>query len=916
MAAPLSPVFAGRTAELAALRDSWSEAAGGPSFALVSGEAGIGKSRLLAEFTAGLDAGTRVLTGECLELGGLPYAPFAAVVRGAVRELGAAGVAALLPGSSPELARWLPVLGTPPPEDGAGRGRLFEEVLGLLEGLAASGPTVVVLEDLHWSDASTRELVLFVARNLSTTGLLLVATLRAEEAGHLGSLPAGLARAPGARRVDLPRLSAVEVAEQLAGIDGRPADPAEVARVHRRSEGIPLFVESLDRSGEGMSASLREQLLGGLTTLPDRGRAALRAASVIGVQVPHDLLVDVAGLEPATADEELRPLVERALLIPDGHGYRFRHALIRAAVHDGLLPGERVRLHTRCATALSALPGEHSSALAGHWDAAGRAPEALAAAWRAAGVAGESHAHTEQLRWLERVLAGWTAELGVPKVVVLEAAEWAAALAGEPQRGVDLATAALAELDPEREPERVAALLDHRGRLRYRIDGLGLNDLREALTLLPDGSSNISRGNALASLAGAHLSHGDLDAVDAPAREALRIGRAAGDRAICLNALASIGMRLVLLGETVAGEAALREAIAIAEQHGEPDLHTGLLFYLARAHAEAGDFRRCAEASERGLTLARRFGLDRRRAPMLTVFLVEAHIALGGWEAARHALRVALSTEPTALYQGLLHALRGLTEVAAGDLAAATEALDLITTLPGGRPEVLLARRVELACRIATDGGRPADAVLAEAAATDPATVMRPWVFLPAVARVTTEPDRWRGYADAAPARGPLQRAARATALARLDGADTAGWDALTARWRDLDLPGETAECLLSAAAAAAADGDREGAVRRVHEAVELAEGFGDAGITARATALARRLRAGPARPADFGLTPRERDILALIAEGRSNRAIAAELFISVNTVGVHVSRVLAKLQASGRTEAAAIARRAGLLEG
>ncbi|HEY1176587.1 MAG TPA: AAA family ATPase, partial [Phytomonospora sp.] len=601
MATPLSPVFAGRTGELAALRASWSEAAGGPSFALVSGEAGIGKSRLLAEFVAGLDDGTRVLTGECLELGGLPYAPFAAVVRGAVRELGAEGVAALLPGSSPELARWLPALGTPPADDGAGRGRLFEEVLGLLEGLAAGRPTVVVLEDLHWADASTRELVLFVARNLSARGLLLVATVRAEEAGHLASLLTGLARAPGARRVDLPRLSAGEVAAQLAGIDGRPADAAEVARVHRRSEGIPLLVESLDRAGEGMSASLREQLLSGLTTLPDRARAALRAASVIGVQVSHDLLVEVAGLEPLTADEALRPLVERALLIPDGRGYRFRHALIRTAVHDGLLPGERARLHARCATVLSSLPGEYSPALAEHWDAAGNAPEALAAAWRAARVAGESYAHAEQLRWLERVLAGWTGDLGVAHVEVLEAAEWAAALAGEPQRGVELATLALAELDVEHEPERVAALLNHRGRLRYRIDGLGLGDLRESLELLPEGSSDPARGIALASLAGALLSHGDLDAVDAPAREALRIGRAIGDRAICLNALASIGMRLALLGETAAGEAALLEAIDIAEQHGEPDLHVGLLFYLARAHAEAGDFRRCADASERGL---------------------------------------------------------------------------------------------------------------------------------------------------------------------------------------------------------------------------------------------------------------------------------------------------------------------------
>ncbi|GLZ78286.1 LuxR family transcriptional regulator [Actinorhabdospora filicis] len=918
MNAPLSQVFAGRTDELAALRAAFGDTAGGPALALVTGEAGIGKTRLLTEFTAGLPVGTRLLAGECLEIGGLPYAPFVTVVRAAIRELGAAGAAALLPSGPSELARWFPVLGAATPEGGAaGRGRLFEEILGFLEGLAASAPTVIVLEDLHWADSATRELLHFVVRNLTAPGVLIVTTVRAEEAGHLGALLPSLARGPGARRVDLARFTVEEVAAQLTGIDGRPPDPAETVRVHRRSEGIPLFVESLDRTGHGMPPGLREQLLSGLTTLPDRSRAILRAASVIGVRVRHDLLVATTGLDDAVIDGPLLPLIERALLIPDEHGYRFRHALIRTAVHDGLLPGERVRLHTRCATALTGLPGEHAPALAEHWAAAGDSARALEWAWRAAGVAGASYAYAEQLRWLRRVIDAWApdsgAMLGVSRQAVLETAIGVCSRAGEFQTGVDLASLALSELDRVSEPERAAVFLDHRGRLRYRIDGQGLADLREALGLLPGDA----RGNALASLAGAHLSDGDLEAVDAPAGEALRIGRATGDHLLTVIALATIGIRLALGGETGAWEPVLAEATALAAEHGDPDLHVGLLFYLARARAEAGDFRGCADSAERGLALARRYGLDRSRGPMLTVFLVESHIALGRWDPARRALHEAFAADPAALYRGVLVALRGLTDLARGDVGAATAALDELAAAPGGRPEILLPHRIVLAARIARDGGRSAAPVLAEAG--EPAAALRPWLLLPAAASVAEDAGFWRERATVLPAHGPLQQAARATTLARLDGASAAEWDAVTACWRDLGVTGEVAESLLAAAEAARGEGDRESAVRRVREAVDAARELGDAGVTARAEDLARRMRVTPSAhdgPGRFALTARELDVLALVAEGRGNRQIAQDLFISVNTVGVHVSRVLTKLGARGRTEAAAIARREGLLGG
>ncbi|MEV0644811.1 AAA family ATPase [Phytomonospora sp. NPDC050363] len=931
MSAPLSPVFAGRVRELAELRAAFADSAEGPAFALVAGEAGLGKTRLLAEFTAGL-GDVRVLTGECLELGGLPYAPFVSVVRAAVRELGADAVAAMLPGTDHELARLLPVLGAPPERSGAsGRARLFEEVLALFEALAARRPTVVVFEDLHWADASTVELLLFVVRNLGAPGVLVVATLRAEESAHLAPLLAGLSRVAGIRRVEPARFTVAEVAEQLAGIDGRAPDPAEVARLHERSEGIPLFVETLDRSSRRIPAGVREMLLSGLTDLPDRSRTVLRAASVIGVAVPHTVLADVTGLDESTLDTALRPLADRALLVPDEHGYRFRHALIRSAVADGLLPGERVRLHAACARALAENPGDHSAALAAHWHAAGDPAAALVWAWRAARSAGETHAHAEQLRLLERVLELWREDspslVDASRSDVLAEAVAVCLRAGEFARGIALAGQALAALGPEAAPEARAALLSRRGRLKYRADGHGRDDLLEAVRLLPADRPGAARGHALAALAGTHLSEGEPTAAFPPAAEALHIGRATGDTRLIAVSLLNTGICAALGAAPGPWAPALAEARALAETLGDGDLLTGACFYEARAHAESGAFALSATAAAHGLEAARRHGLDRSRGPMLAVFAVEALIALGDRDEARRRLYDAFAVDPSPLYRGVLLALRGLLDLADGDPAAASAALADLAALDGGRPEVVLARRVELACRIAVATGDPdtAGPVLAEVlATTDPASVLRPWLFLPSVARVLAEAGEsarrpWRDYAEATPVNGPLHEAARALTLAGLTGAETARWDASAALWRALALPHGLAESLLGGAAAAAEEGDRDGAAQRIREAAEATAAFGDAELDRRVTELAARMRVAlPGAPApatgSFGLTPREQDVLALVAEGRSNRQIAAELFISVNTVSVHVSRMLPKLGAGSRTEAAAVARRVGLL--
>ncbi|WP_267286702.1 AAA family ATPase [Kitasatospora acidiphila] len=297
-------------------------------------------------------------------------------------------------------------MGTP----GDGRARLFGEVLALLEAAAAERGLVLVLEDLHWADPASGELLLFLLRNLSAPGILLLVTHRTTDLddGHpTRVLLTALARLPRVRRVDPGPLGRAD----LAALAGNPLSEHELTELEHRSGGNPLFAAALLESpGARTPAPLRELLLTGVRELAAPTRSCLRAAAVLGEPVGSGLLERITGLAEAELEEALRPAVARGLLLVDEDGYAFRHALLRAAVAEELLPGERRRLHTACARALAAdptlvPPGQAAPALALHWHAAGDRAAAHAAAWTAARAARAGYAYEEELRLLERMLA-------------------------------------------------------------------------------------------------------------------------------------------------------------------------------------------------------------------------------------------------------------------------------------------------------------------------------------------------------------------------------------------------------------------------------------------------------------------------------------------------------------------------------
>ena len=400
------PVLVGRDQQMAALEAAFAGVRqGGPTAVLLGGEAGVGKSRLVGEFgQAATAAGACVLVGGCLELGtdGLPFAPFTAVLRGLVHEFGADAVASMLPGRTTRgLARLLPELGEPDTgpdidrdqidrdridrdqidrDPGEARARLFEEMLSALDHLARQSPVVLVIEDVHWADRSSRDLLTFLIGNQQAIGgLLIVVTFRSDELHRthpLRPLLAALDRIGWVERIELPRLTRNDTAELAAGILGRQLAGDVADTLYHRSEGNPLFVETLlGRDGElscGLPESLRDLLLDAVRRLPEDTQEVLRVASAGGQTIGHALLATVTGLDDAALTSALRPAVTANVLRPHEGGYTFRHELIREAVHDDLLPGEHGRLHSRFAEAIDAdpslvPPGRATIEMAHHW---------------------------------------------------------------------------------------------------------------------------------------------------------------------------------------------------------------------------------------------------------------------------------------------------------------------------------------------------------------------------------------------------------------------------------------------------------------------------------------------------------------------------------------------------------------------
>jgi DNA-binding NarL/FixJ family response regulator len=984
-----SLAFVGRLEELGVLEAARGRATNGePAVVLVGGEAGVGKTRLVAELADRCRArGTRVLAGGCLPAGGdgLPFAPVVEALRPLPGELGVESVRGLVGPSWPELARLLPALGEP--SSGlvgqAAQARLFELLLGLLGRLGEQAPVMLVVEDLHWADRSTRDLLAFLVRNLRRERLLLVVTYRSDEppADRLGPYLAELDRGGPVERLELARLDRAATVAQLTGILGAAPAADLVDAVFARSEGNPFFTEELlaaVRAGSGvLPATTRDLLQGRVDRLAEQARWVLGVAAVAGRQVSHRLLAAVAGLDEWQLDGALRQAVTHRLLVtrPGEDGYQFRHALLREVVEAGLLPSERARLHARYAHALTerpelaaASPAVAAAELAAHYDAAGELVRALPARVQAGLAAERARAFAEAHRHYQRALELWEqvadpgGSAGLDRVELLARAADAVAFTGAAERAVGLLEDALDRVDPTGEPVRAAVLLAHLGTHRATAhDERGaLAAYQQAERLLAGAPPSVEHARVLAAHAWTlMLGWGEEEAIPR-CQEAIAVARAVGARAEEAQALDILGACLDHQDPDRAIGLHL-EARRIAEEVGDAETIVRTYMNLSHALAGVGRYREALDDAQAGYQRARQLGLERATGSYVASLLARRLLASGRWEECDRLTGELLAGDSWNAHE--LHAVRGQLLLRQGDFAAAREQLDLALRLSprSDRDDAWLGL-----AELGLWQGRDDDEEMAVAqglrwyAEVDPKGILPamliPWYVL----TLRLEADRAehaaarRASAEVADARrratsvvAELDRLATArepqathhravcdlllaqAEVSRLEGAsDPERWRATAAAWDRLQYPFEATYARFRQAEALLADSSSHPQAEQVLRTAErTAVALGAGPLQRELELLAQRGRlhlddhvdaagaseAPPSPAASLGLTRRETEVLALVAEGRTNRQIGKQLFITERTASVHVSRILAKLGVAGRGEAAAIAHRLGL---
>ncbi|GAA2719046.1 helix-turn-helix transcriptional regulator [Cellulomonas aerilata] len=939
-------------------------AAGDPGLVLVGGDAGVGKSRLIDRVAElGEESGATVVTTHCVDLGevGLPYLPFAeALAR--LRRPG--GPVDRVVEERPALGRLLPsgAAAGPTTEDHANRLQLFD---GLAEVLGACGqpgaPLVLVVEDLHWADSSSRDVLRFLVARMRAEHLLLVGSYRTDDLHRrhpLRAVLAELARHPRVERLELAPFDRDELRAFRTALTGTPPAEHELRRLAERSEGNAYYAQELIEAGAGtgdLPGSLADVLRARVEDLDPTVQALARAASVAGRRVSEPLLRAVtaraAPTDPQWFDVALREAVARNVLGGEEGQIAFRHALLAEAVYGDLLPGEQVALHGAYCDVLSARPELGSPAqLAHHALHCNDPTTALRASRDAARQARGVLAPAEELRHLETVLRLWDAVPGAEdvagedRIAVTVAAASAAGRAGLSERGTALCRQAVQAADGD--PGRQAPIRAQLARFLLAVDHdeEAFDEATRALADVPETPGDASRAWALAVHAFCALAVDRDEESRRSALAAVQEARRVDAPGAEADALATLAVLVVDDPEQAA--ALLAQAQERARAAGDLETELRCHFNLTANQYYAGLLDEAADLVRTGLDRARSSGLLWNvHGVQLLLFDELVRYARGNLSPAP-----ASGDAPPPAAAAALAAVQLYAAVARGDADAAARGLALrpewerdgqVALISGGCTIDALtwAGRLDEAVGLATTliehMGRVWDdvflggiwiaalglAALADGAAadrlagTDPGPRLRLGADLLARAVTTAERGRPRGGRL-----GPEGRAwlARAHAEhARLAGAaDPTSWEVATGefaygyRYEEARSRRRWAEALLEA-------GDRTAAGAQLRQAWSQARAMGATPLVDALETLARRGRLdlpGVRAASTELLTSRETEVLELVAAGLSNRQIGDRLFISAKTVSVHVSNLLAKLGASGRAEAVTLAHRRGLL--
>jgi DNA-binding NarL/FixJ family response regulator len=960
----------GRVAELTSLVDAVSAARGGTSAAvIVGGDAGVGKTRLLGELvTSATVDGMLCLIGHCVDLGDTPppYLPFTEAftrLTGERPELGEHLVAKF-----PPLARLLPgrsAQGQVPIE----RGELFDSVLAALAELAGVQPVALVVEDVHWADQATRDLLGFLFTRLDSERVAVIVTYRSDDLNRRHPLRRTLAewsRLSPVSRVFLDPLGAEDVRALIRSLHSTSMDDRQIDSIVRRADGNAFFAEELMAAAEQCGDTLQlpwqlaDLLLVRLDRLSDDARQVVRVAAVAGRRVTHDMLEAVADLPGPRLDDALRDAIDAHVLqlTSTGRGYVFRHALLAEAVYDDLLPGERVRLHATYAAVLAASSDRRAAELARHARASHDLPTAYSASVAAGDEAMGLAAPQEALQHYETALelASQVPDAPDDRSDLILAAVEAADAAGHTLRGLKLARRALAELPDDAAPARRATLLLAvvTAALGNEIDDEAMALTSEALHLVPDQPPTAFRARLLAMHARVALIMGHEVDADRTAREAVEVSEAVGCRNSATDARTTLAQ---LARRTIDPLEAARLIETVVEQARTSNDAASELrsrFSLASLWHEQCELEKAQDAfalnHERAVELGRTweaFGLHSRAMKATMQYL------RGDWDGALGTLDTS-GQQPTMMADAVFRSTAMAVRAGRGEVGA-------LPVLDELRPYWHREGRIGLYSGLGAleiyeqrADAAPALVLIDDLVESLGALWLDPWflariqlsalgisVLAAAAARAPEAQheqlaaDGERLLADGCasadkglPRGRVLGREGRAW-LARLEaegarlrwltGQNPPTADELVEAWRatveafDYGQVVQQTRSRIRLAAALRATG-------RADEAGEQAELARAAAKTMGAVPLLNEIRAlgtTGRRPADddrsglTALTDRERDVLGHLVEGRTNRQIAGTLYISEKTVSVHVSNILAKLGVRSRAEAAALARRA-----
>jgi DNA-binding CsgD family transcriptional regulator/tetratricopeptide (TPR) repeat protein len=854
-----------REAELEALRTVLEDAlAGTGRLVLVAGEAGVGKTSLVRELASSAKGSARMLEGACDPLATpRPLGPLADVAAETGGEL-AARVASGAPA---------------------------HELLEALRGELNRRPTVLVLEDLHWADEATLDLVRLLGRRAESIPALVVGTYRDDEleAAHpLRLVVGGLATASGVRRMRLEPLSvsAVRVLSVLRGMD---AD-----ELHRRTGGNPFFVTEVLAAGDGsVPETVRDAVLARAARLGSTGSRLLEAVAAVPGRAEHWLLEAVCGDELA----ELDACVAAGMLVVTGDSVAFRHELARVAVEQAVGSARRRALNRAILQALAQPPfgAPDRARLAHHAEQAGDAKAVLEHAAPAGESAAAAGAHREAAEQFARALR-FSDGLGTRAIAeLLERRSYECFLTGRLDESLAARERALERYralgDRLREGDQLCWLtrLYWYGGRRDEADGAASAAV-ELLEQLPPGRELARVYSAKANRRSVAL---DPDGASHWGNRAIELAERLGDHETVVRTLNAVGTVEGLAGR---GTSRLERALELALVHGHEELVSLAYGNLAVVAVRQCEWERAERYLADGIAYTSERDLDGDRAYMLA-WRASSALGQGRWDDAAADANLVLNDPGThlvvrasaLLVVGRLRARRGDPDVWAP--------LDESLTIAEGAAE--LPKLAPLACA-------RVEAALLGGDVARVAAELEPFDLSLLV-------DRWIAGELAVWTRRAELPAAEAGAVPEPFALELAGDHAgAAATWNRLGCPYEAALALTWS--------DDEEHLRQAHD--EL----GALGARPAAALAARRLRArgvrgiakGPRRATRANaarLTQRELDVLELLAEGLRNAEIGERLFLSRRTVDHHVSAILRKLGARTRGEAAAAAARLGLLE-